>query len=171
MKSGITREETTVLKAVAILMVILAHANGWKAFVGVPILQNSTLTSELCHGGMCVFMILSGYGLYCSYMENGIENWWDRKITKIFFPAMMIQIIWYSLFLGYSYFKQKEISISWGTVIGDIMCVNPENGIDGSLWYLSYLLFCYVMFFFALDIFLRKWHFRYSRFWGCFSCR
>ncbi len=85
MKNGITRDETIILKAIAILAVIFAHANGRYAFVDIPILQNSTFTSLICQGGMCMFLILSGYGLYCSHIENGFKNWWDKKITRILY--------------------------------------------------------------------------------------
>lgn len=152
MKSGIAREETTVLKAISILTVIITHANGMKAFVGVPVLFDSKITSILCQGGMCTFLILSGYGLYSSYVEHGFENWWDRKIIKLFIPAMIIQIIWFFIFSFYTYYKEGHITISWSTVIGDILCVNQVNGIDGSIWYLSYLLFCYVVFYFCFRL-------------------
>ena len=63
MKKRITREETTILKAIAIMTVIFTHANGKQAFEGIPLLGNSRFTSELCMGGMSIFLILSGYGL------------------------------------------------------------------------------------------------------------
>ncbi len=147
MEKGITREVTTILKAIAILTVIFTHANGKLAFVGVPLLCNSKFTSELCKGGMSTFLILSGYGLYCSYQKKGFDNWWDRKITKIFLPAILIQIVWFLLVSIYTYFSSKTITISWATLITDILCISQQNNIDGSMWYLSYLLFCYTVFY------------------------
>ena len=55
MNVKISKEESTVLKAVSILTVIFTHANGAEAFVDIPVLRNSVFTSLLCQGGMCTF--------------------------------------------------------------------------------------------------------------------
>ena len=55
MKKEFTREDTTILKAIAIMTVIFTHANGKQAFEGIPLLGNSRFTSELCMGGMSIF--------------------------------------------------------------------------------------------------------------------
>ena len=127
MKNGITREETTILKAIAIMTVIFTHANGKQAFEGIPLLENSRFTSELCRSGMSIFLILSGYGLYCSYVKKDFNNWWDRKIMNIFLPAMMIQIVWFLSFSIYSYLKSNIITISWITLVTDILCISQHN--------------------------------------------
>lgn len=147
MNVKISKEESTVLKAVSILTVILTHANGAQAFVGIPILHNSVFTSLLCQGGMCTFLLLSGYGLYCSYQNKGFDGWWDNKFEKIFFPAIVIQSLWYVISQLYIYIVNHDIQIDYSTIVLDILCFNPHNGIDGSVWYLSYLLFCYTMFY------------------------
>ena len=85
MEKGITREVTTILKAIAILTVIFTHANGKLAFVGVPLLCNSKFTSELCKGGMSTFLILSGYGLYCSYQKKVLITGGIVKLRRFFY--------------------------------------------------------------------------------------
>lgn len=51
MKKGISTDESTILKALAILTIIFTHANGKLAFEGVPLLSKSKFTSELAMGG------------------------------------------------------------------------------------------------------------------------
>ena len=108
------------------------------------------------YGWNVYFLILSGYGLYCSYVKKDFDNWWDRKITNIFLPAMMIQIVWLLSFSIYSYLKSNIITISWITLVTDILCISQHNSIDGSMWYLSYLLFCYAVFYFFFRFFKEK---------------
>ena len=86
------------------------------------------------YGWNVYFLILSGYGLYCSYVKKDFDNWWDRKITNIFLPAMMIQIVWLLSFSIYSYLKSNIITISWITLVTDILCISQHNSIDGSMW-------------------------------------
>ncbi len=147
MRNGITREESTVLKAIAILTVVLVHAIGVKAFESLPVLDHPKFAVLLCKTGMCIFLLLSGYGLFCSYEDKGLNNWWDSKVRKIFLPAVLVQVIWYLLTVAFSLVKEGTVSVSWETLFGDLFCLTPQNEIDGTMWYLSYLLFCYALFF------------------------
>jgi len=147
----ISKDETMALKAISILTVILTHANGFSmSFVDIPILKNSIITSMFCQGGMCTFLILSGYGLYESLLTNGLSNFWDKKFKKIFVPAIIIQVLWSVLLSLEHYFSSGTMDFLFLNFT-DIVCSSPYNQIDGSIWYLSFLLFCYICFYFAFN--------------------
>lgn len=144
----ITREQTTILKAIAILTVIFTHGNILsKSFEYVPILKDEAIVSIFCQGGMCLFLILSGYGLFLSFSKNGLKNYWDNKFLKIFFPVIVAQLVWFLIYNIVTLILAKNVEIKWINVFGDLVCVNPLNGIDGSIWYMSFLLFCYICFY------------------------
>ena len=153
MDAGISRDESLALKGISIITVILAHACGWaRAFSGVPVLGNANIVGFLCQGGMTLFLFLSGYGLFVSFLENGIERYWDNKIKKVYIPAAIIQLIWLIIcctFNGKSYFENEMSRLSF---FSELLCINQNNEIDGSMWYLSYLLFCYLYFYFYVHI-------------------
>ena len=144
----VTREQTTVLKAIAILTVIFTHGNILSnSFEYVPVLKNEAIVSIFCQGGMCLFLILSGYGLFLSYSKNGLKNYWDNKFLKIFFPVIAAQLGWFTVYNIVKFIFEKSVDIKWINVFGDLVCVNPLNSIDGSIWYMSFLLFCYICFY------------------------
>ena len=62
---------------------------------------------------------------------------------------MLIQTVYFLL----EYFFDNGINIPWNTLITDILCISQQNSIDGTMWYLSYLLFCYTVFYIFFGLF------------------
>ena len=87
------------MKYIAIVLVIITHANGAgpDAFRGIPILSNLNITSAFCEGGMALLLVLSGYGISASLVSKGIEGFWTKRIVYILIPASIIQIL-YTIF-------------------------------------------------------------------------
>ncbi|MBE5823708.1 MAG: acyltransferase [Butyrivibrio sp.] len=146
---SISREESKILKAIAIMSVIFAHGYGWAgAFACVPIINSRRLLTFFVQCGLTLFLFLSGYGVYHSYSEKGFGAYWNNKIDKVFVPATIIQLVWcLVLFLCNS----KSLVLGegeWYELFLDIICVNPHNRADGTMWFLSFLLFCYLSFYF-----------------------
>ena len=137
--SIISREESRILKGIAILSVIFWHGCLYHAFNDVPVLKNPLISWYFCHGGMSLFLILSGYGLYESYVAKGLVFFWDNKISKIYLHAAFIQCVGVLIAL----ITRKKMAIS----ILEILCISATNHIDGNMWYLSYLLFLYLLFY------------------------
>lgn len=85
------------------------------------------------------------------------------------FPAILTQTMFYIFRCFYDYVQSGVIDLHYGTVLGDILAVNPTNWIDPSLWYLSYLFFCYTAFYLFFWIFknvdIAFWLF--TLFWIC----
>lgn len=71
----LSKNETNILKGFAILFVIITHCNSEAgAFHNVPILYNGILTTILSNICVDIFLFLSGYGIYKSYVKNGLVN-------------------------------------------------------------------------------------------------
>ncbi len=137
----INKEISNRLKGLAILLVLIGHGLAWLTNCNQPILLNSGC------GGVAIFLMLSGYGLYKSYLLKPITtNWWTRRIKKVMLPfwfAMAVQTIimvklahiysfkdWLISFLGYVNYQTRET-------------------IDPTMWYITFLLICYFCFFFV----------------------
>ena len=153
----ISRGETSILKAISIISVIMAHAYGWaNIFEGIPVLRSYRIWSFFVQTGLTIFFFLSGYGVYQSYHIKGLENYWNNKIEKIFIPAALVQIIWFIIlpFWGDKLFENNSEGL---TLWEDVLCISHENSLDGTMWFLSFLLFCYLCFYMFFRIFNSKY--------------
>lgn len=146
--SLISRHETKILKGYAISAVILEHATG----LGLITFLTNKSAGILCEIGMGIFLFLSGYGLYKSYLKNGLKQYWEKKITKIIFPYSMIQFI-----LLFFSFVDKKNTFTAEEIIVHLLGIIPENKLDSTMWYISFLLFLYFVFFVVFSFFsIRK---------------
>lgn len=135
MSGLITRDETTALKGIAILMVIVEHIG--QAF-------NIGVVNPLGPIGVFLFLFLSGYGLTCSYQSNGRKGYFKRKILKVYLPYVMAVI----LFLVWSAIIGTQNDLS--TVLQYFVLLKLPQG---SYWYLILLFYWYVVFYILTFVF------------------
>ena len=152
-----TKNDTMILKGVAILFLFLHH--GWQStevtfFVsGIDLVSNLQSFAKIC---VAIFVILSGYGLYCSYERQQISNikqtiqFVSVHIIKIFLTFWLVFIL-AALFIGtitgnfqtvyaghpFYYVLMDGMGISYFTV-------SPK--FVNSWWYISATLLYYVCF-------------------------
>lgn len=117
----LSKEQTTRLKGIAIIIVMCAH---------IGLLKNGT-------GGVALFLFLSGFGLMKSYDEKGLKSFWKKKITNVYFPYIIVAIL---QLLIYRITDPKKTVI---TISGLSFGLN----VDPTYWYISYLLFWYIAFY------------------------
>ena len=120
-----SKDHTSMIKGIAILMVILNHMGGK---FGIRYL------TPLGGIGVAMFLICSGYGLVISYKKNGIKNYWSKKIIGVLIPYIIIEIL-------IAFFRQNNTIIN---IIGDLLIIGSKHPYG---WYLKYLLFLYVVFY------------------------
>lgn len=126
-----SEQNTQAVKGIAIILVVAGHIMG--IFFDVP----SEITNYLGTGGVSLFLILSGYGLYSSYCRNGLHrDFWDKKICKVFVPY------WILTFLYGIYIRSSNTIL-----LKNLMCIDYDRNYDGTMWYLSLLLIEYIAFF------------------------
>lgn len=77
-------DNTTVMRGVAILMVVIHHLSLW--------FGTNVLTSW-GGGGVAIFMILSGYGLTMSYQKSSVRRFWWKRFVGIFIPWLVVILI------------------------------------------------------------------------------
>lgn len=116
---------TTLLRGWAILTVLFCHIG---RALGVGKIQ------FIAGIGVSLFLILSGYGLHQSYKKNGLEGFWSKRLFRVILPYYAISFLLCFL-LG-------ELS---GAKIVQILIFKP-------MWYISYLLVWYLLFYAAAMI-------------------
>lgn len=128
---------TKSMKGIAMLMVCLTHympcyGNGVRYF------------TPLGGIGVCVFLILSGYGNSIAWsrthgVDQGGVNWLLRRIIYVWLPYVMTSFLFYWL---WNSFDLK-------CFILDIALIKPRYTLG---WFLQYLIFWYFCFFIVRSI-------------------
>lgn len=130
-------ECTNEIRGIAIILVILGHAN---------------LIKEGGAWGVSLFLILSGFGLMLSYLKNGLNNFFIKKIRRVILPYSFVTFLCILadklLFhKNYGLFKSLIYVLGFGF----------KSPVDGTMWYITYLIIWYITFYiiFKFDIKLR----------------
>lgn len=132
----ISKYETNSLKGVAIFLVVAAHIMG--NYLGDYFGNYEYFLNVLGTGGVCVFFVLSGYGVYMSFYEKGITNtYWNNKFKKIFIPYWGVTIIYFII----------TRKVSFTILLKNLLFVDYERNIDGTMWYMSFLILWYLIFY------------------------
>lgn len=126
----ISKEDTQILKGLAISMVIVEHL-GQVLHIGA--------LNPLGPIGVCLFLFISGYGLSCSYKKNGRNKYFSKRILKVYIPYLAS----IAIFSIWSYFIGKTLTVK--AIFGYAIL---KELLQGSFWYLQLLFYWYVVFHF-----------------------
>jgi Predicted acyltransferases len=126
------KTHTSVLKGVAILLVILGHL-GFINHSGAY--------------GVAIFLIISGFGLTQSYLKNGTKDFLIKRYNKVLLPYMFITTIWF--IIDKIVFKT---TYPINEVIKTVVGIQPKSPIDPSMWYITFLLLWYMAFYFIFSL-------------------
>lgn len=128
----LNRETTAIFKIFAIVSVVIAHVG--RAYWGM----SEQISNCFGTGGVAVFLFLSGYGLYQSAKRHGITTaYWQKKVQKVFFPYWLATILYVVL---------CRIPVSSSTLLQNLLTIDYNRSIDGTMWYLSLLMIFYLSF-------------------------
>lgn len=110
----ISKEDTQLLKGLAILMVIVEHLG--------QVLHIAAL-NPLGPIGVCLFLFISGYGLSYSYEKNGRNGYLKKRVLKVYVPYLVSVIIFsLSLFVIFAtrYLKRIKCAKRVVLIVGSI---------------------------------------------------
>lgn len=126
---------TTILKGIAILIVMLGHMGN---FWGV------TYFTPLGGIGVAIFLILSGFGLSESYKKSGLNHYWSKKLINVYIPYVIIR--------GMGIIIQMLMGTKY-TLIDILLGFSLLKNIHVYDWYLRYLFIWYIIFY-IVNLFL-----------------
>lgn len=123
----IRKETTNLIKVIAIFLVIFGHLK-WINNGGIY--------------GVSLFLIISGYGISKSTLKNGLDRYWNKRITTVLIPYSVLTLVVFILdfILNNKYYgiPKTVITILGGGIISPF---------DGSMWYITYILYWYLIFY------------------------
>lgn len=134
----LTKDITKELKGIAIILVIIGHLNFIRY---VNILPKSIY--NIADWGVAAFLLMSGFGLASSYLKNGLNNYFLKRFSKVYFPYLLVTLIFLHIYVlkFHQLFPKKVILMNLLAID-----LNYSFG-DGTMWFMSYILMWYVIFY------------------------
>lgn len=120
-----TRECTTALKGIAIVLVIFGHRG---------------LIDGAGSWGVLIFLVLSGYGIFKSTQRKGLAGYWRSRIVGVLVPYALFSV----LQLGLSFTLGERVGA--GNVLCTLMGLDFGLNVDPTMWYISFIFVCYAVF-------------------------
>ena len=140
----IERNKSNLLRAIAIIMVLIGHGFSW-------LLEGDFYIFEWAGGlGVAIFLIISGYGLTESYKAIGLRGFWKKRIISVMVPYWCVMLG--QSFFDFIFFNRKMSVVEWTISFIGYNDYKHLNGIDSTMWYITYIMICYVIFFLIFSI-------------------
>ena len=121
-----TRECSTVLKGIAITLVIFGHRG---------------LINGAGSWGVLIFLVLSGYGIFKSTQKKGLDGYWRNRVIGVLLPYGLFSVFQ----LGLSLAMGEELSL--GAVLCTLTGLDFGLNVDPTMWYISFIFVCYIVFY------------------------
>lgn len=129
-KLFLSHKYTEIMKGIAILLVLINHiGRSYKVSIVEP----------LGAVGVCIFLILSGFGVNESYKFTGKKNYFIKRFKKVIIPYWIICIIYL--------FTANEFSIK--LFIEWLILFQLPTGI---FWYIRMITYWYIVFYISKSI-------------------
>ena len=140
---SINKECTEQIKGLAILAVLIAH------YSVVMDIKSSLLYFGA--QGVAIFLILSGYGLTLSYNKTKNKNFFSKRFSKVFVPYFIVTLGWIIMNTMYFHITYAKRTIFFALIGFDI-----HRSIDGTMWYISFVILWYFIFYFTFKLNINK---------------
>ncbi len=126
----LSRQKAKIIKVIAIVFVIMSHTEVFP-----------------CGGaiGVHLFLIVSGYEIYCS-LENEQSAYWQKRVKSVYLPYLFCTVI----FLFVRYFIYGNISFLTTTV--SLLGLDFDCNADPTMWYISCVFACYLIAWVAFEL-------------------
>lgn len=126
---------TSQIKGVAIILVIFGHLS---RIAGI----DNSMLNLLGANGVCMFLLISGYGLYKSSEKKGITlSYWKKRLVTVIIPYGVITGIF---LLSDMFFLNKEYSPIY--ILKNILGIDNLTRFDDTMWYIQFILSWYIIF-------------------------
>jgi len=140
---SLNKECTEQIKGLAILAVLIGHY--------CVLLNIKSSIIYLGSEGVAIFLILSGYGLTLSYNKTKNNNFFSKRFSKVFIPYFLVTLCW--IIINTNFF---HITYSLKTIFLSLIGFDIHRSIDGTMWYISFIMLWYFIFYFIFKFNIRN---------------
>lgn len=128
-KTFLDKKYTNILKGIAILCVLINHI-GQRFNIGI--------IEPLGTFGVCLFLILSGYGIDISVTHKGLKNYISKRFKRVVMPYWIIVIIFSII-----------TKVSFKNFILYLFLIKLPTNI---FWYIRLTIYWYIVYYFICRI-------------------
>lgn len=118
----LNRDFTNSLRGVAMLFIIIGHISGT---------MHTVVFSPIAGIGVTLFLFVSGYGLNCSFKNQGLKNFWKKKVKRVLIPYFFVIVV-------LRYFRYDFQPVDF---LLDIL------GLDTTYWFVEFIVYWYIIFY------------------------
>ena len=128
MEFMLTKQKTSIIKGIAILLVMLSHCGLME-----------------CGGaiGVDLFLVVSGFGIYISSNKD-IDKFWKKRVTSVYCPYLFSTLVFLIIRITLG-FRPTIFQ-----VLISILGLDFNMNIDPTMWYISYIFAMYVLAYFYM---------------------
>lgn len=124
--------QTNQMKGLAILIVIVHHVSLYLGSTGYL-----SLLHHLGFPSVAIFLILSGYGIFLSLEKKGLNNFFSKRVMRIYIPFVLAMT---TKILIFDYFILNNRSNIGSSLLNIFLA--PAT-LDMNMWFIVYILFWY----------------------------
>ena len=124
--------QTNQMKGLAILIIIVHHV--------ALSLGNIGYLSLLYHLGfpsVSIFLVLSGYGVFLSTEKKGLNNFFSKRVMRVYIPFILAMICKILIFDYFILNERSRVASSFVNIF-----LFPAT-LDMNMWFIIYILFWY----------------------------
>ncbi len=139
-------ENTNVMKGIFCIAIVLCH------LAENPTVDNFYFFLGTGNLSVSIFLFLSGYGLMCSYLKNGLNKFFKKRFSAVFVPFIFAEILYYlycSIVPGIDGLTDKTFSVK--ALIHNFFHGGMTLIING--WFVFEIILLYIIFFIAFKLF------------------
>jgi len=124
--------QTNQMKGIAILIIIVHHVALVMGNAGYL-----SLFSRLGFPSVAIFLILSGYGIFLSIEKKGLNNFFSKRVMRVYIPFILAMT--YKILI-FDYFILNKRSGVGNSLLNIFLA--PAT-LDRYMWFIVYILFWY----------------------------
>ncbi|MFM9264536.1 acyltransferase family protein [Tychonema sp. BBK16] len=124
--------QTNQMKGIAILIIIVHHVS--LALNGAGYLS---LLHHLGFPSVSIFLVLSGYGIFLSIEKKGLNNFFSKRVIRVYIPFVLAMICKILIFDYFILNERNRVASSFLNIF-----LAPAT-LDMNMWFIVYILFWY----------------------------
>ncbi len=133
--SPLSVTQTTQAKGLAILLILFNHL----CYYTEPLPSLYSIWSEVGMVGVTIFFIFSGYGTCISIQKKGVQDFFKKRLSRIFIPLIYALLLLLALYV----ILVPEMQNGFLTEIPRILFA--MESLDGKMWFIVFVLFWYCL--------------------------
>lgn len=140
--------QTNQVKGLAILLIISNHL----CYYTKPLPSLYKIWSEAGMVGVAIFFIFSGYGMCVSIQKRGIQDFFRKKIVRIFIPLVYALSLLLGLYIVFTPGMKNRFLLEIPRILFSM------ESLDGKMWFILFILSWYCLLYIGVRMNLSNGH-------------